>query len=925
MWEKTLPILHSYDVTPDRTPGEKGQEPAFAGLMAEFVPKMEERAGESGLMHPGIALTAEILDNVRMQVRRGEEPWKTYFEDMLLSRAASKEPPVCLTDPAGTCFASQDTNRMFRQDGLTVYTQAVLYYVTGDSIYRRNALHILRLWSGLDPDTYSYFTDACIHVGVPMNRMCMGAEIIRYSSYRTQGGYGDLEWSDGEISDFQEHLVKPAVKTFLSSRDEFMNQHLYTVMGAMSAYLFLDDVNGYEKTVEWFTVNRRAKNQGFNGSVKRLFREIKTVDEVGTREGSGKPLPVPVIQHMEMGRDQAHGCGDLTNAAIIARMLLGQKTKVDPKDGTVSGAQNAVGVYEFLDDRILKAADFFSRYMLGYETDWVQAPFSIREGKIADNYRAISPNYRGRYDTMNFWDLYAYYTDRRPDVSLEEEYPYFYEAFRKKVPSNYYTEGKQKINWDNGDGGGDFWLFLPPGLAGDEKLLARPQRDYRVEVADRGVMVGNREAMCVKEEQGIRFIRFLQSAEKSRLAVTSGGTGNPVIAFHIRTDGIAKLTLENGVGGSIFLPDTGGQWEYVTFRRKAWESFGNLYYLVLSELSGSCVDIDAIDIKPDVGNESRDPIVVLEFEDGSRERSYTAFCKGLLDISFVAETQQADRGVSYSGAELPKGAALDQKSGRLTWRPHRAGRYVFWVHARAGGTCLVKKAEVIVARNRAEAVTWIWDQVKGQDYTAATWGPCQRILGETRQMAARASDEAFGAQLRKLEEAAGHLKLLAPRLEADPLTDGTSLDYPHMVEESTMGEEIFHLTDGSGSFCGYYKAREGVHIMDFGSERQVFAVKFGYQARYGFPDRLAGAQVFGSNDRESWNRLTAAEAACTQNYQETAVREEEKGNGYRYLKVCKTTEYPDVLRGDISGLLELGEFRIFGDCREICKKGDVTR
>lgn len=94
---------------------------------------------------------------------------------------------------------------------------------------------------------------------------------------------------------------------FQSSPDRFMNQHNYTNIGVMSAALFMDDREGYEKAVEWFTVNRSTYNQGHNGSILRLFREIKTLDEVDQKEGTDTPLVAPVIQHMEMGRDQAHG------------------------------------------------------------------------------------------------------------------------------------------------------------------------------------------------------------------------------------------------------------------------------------------------------------------------------------------------------------------------------------------------------------------------------------------------------------------------------------------------------------------------------------------------------------------------------------------------------------------------------------------
>ena len=38
---------------------------------------------------------------------------------------------------------------------------------------------------------------------------------------------------------------------------------------------------------------------------------------------------------------------------------------------------NAVGPYEFLDDRILAAANYFWQYMLGYDTPWVPVPYSI--------------------------------------------------------------------------------------------------------------------------------------------------------------------------------------------------------------------------------------------------------------------------------------------------------------------------------------------------------------------------------------------------------------------------------------------------------------------------------------------------------------------------------------------------------------------
>ncbi len=888
-------------------------------FFTQYEPELKSIVGRGGLVHPGVGLTKKLLENVRLQIRSKAEPWSTYFTDMLQSVHASKEICIYLTNPKETQYASQRTNGYFIKDGLTAYTQAVLYYVTGDNRYRKNALQILRAWSDMNPETYAYFTDACIHVGIPMNRMCMAAEIIRYSTYQTTEGYTDaeLQWTDQEISHFKEYLLRPALETFLSSCDEFMNQHLYTVIGAMSAFLFLDDTDGYAKTVEWLTVNKNGKNPGFNGSIQRLFREITTVDELGEEEGSGRKLEKPVIQHVEMGRDQAHGCGDLTNVAILARMMTAQNTKVDTVQGTISDAEDAVGIYEFLDDRILKTADFFFRYMLGYDAEWVQTPFSIRDGKIVDSYMAFSPNYRGRYNTINFWDLYVYYTNSRPEVNLEKQYPYFYEGFMKKVPSNYFTKGKLMVNWNNADGGGDFWLFLPPEMKNDSKLLAKPQVDYKVEAEDRGTMVENKEAMSIQEEDGIGFIHFVKSPKKSRVAITTGGADGQTIAFCIRTDGLATLSLSNGVQGSIYLPDTEGRWEYVSFTRNSYEEFGDLYYIMLSDIQGSYVDIDAIDILPDMENGSRNCIDIISFEGGGEDIFHTAYQNAPICISFAAKSSISSHTVVYQGFGLLDGAVLNESEGLFEWVPDKTGNYSFYISAKSGKTSVLKKVEIEVAQTRTDSVRLaVASYDSDAVYTKASYAEFQNAWGEIRELSDSVSDEIFMAKLKILEEAVRGLKLVSPRLKQDSFTDGTSLDYPQMVYESTMGKELYNLTDGQGTFCGFYTAVDKAHIIDFGPDFKISATKFGFQARYGFSDRLAGVQVFGSNDKENWVLLTIGEAAYTQAYQEVDVREEEQGHRYRYLKICKTTEYPEALRGHLNYLLEFGELRIFGDCYE---------
>ncbi len=897
--------------------GEAAKRKGRMHMQKVFEPVIKKTISACGFVHPGVGLTAEMLENVRYQLRRGAEPWKSYFEAMLESDAASRNVSGRLTDPERTSYNSQAVNGMFIRDALTVYTQAILYYVTGDNVYRKNALEIIRRWSRLDPQKYRYFKDACIHVGIPMNRMCMGAEILRRSTYRVTEGYkeADLLWTEEEILHFEDHLVRPAVAHFMSSCDEFMNQHLYTVIGAMSAYLFMDDKEGYAKTVEWFTVNKKGKNPGFNGSVKRLFREIATVDEIGETEGSGKPLPSPVIQHVEMGRDQAHGCGDLTNAAILARLMYGQGTKVDPVEGTISASADAVGAYEFLDDRILKAADFFFRYMLGYEAEWVQVPFSIRDGKIADNYMAFSSNYRGRYRTINFWDLYVHYTVNRPEIDLEKEYPYFYEGFMKKIPSNHFSGGKKAINWDNADGGGDFWLFLPPEMAGDDKLLAKPQNDYQVRAADRGVMTANREAMAIRKEDGTEYVRFSKALRESRLAITNGGVERNKVAFHIRTDGRASLWVDSGE--KIWLPDTAGQWEYVIYTKKTG-TFSDLYYVNISDIKGTYVDLDAIDIKPDEQNAWR-RIDIVEFEHGHRDENFVTYAGAPFSVRFGVRDGSQDRKIVYSGSDLPKGAVVHSESGLIQWTPEKTGESSFYLAAKENATSVLKKITIRVAPDRDAAIRCALDGYdENEVYVSSSERHFRRALDKANAAKEKACDKEFSEALNELGASVAKLERVSHYMEQDHLTEEPALDFPGMVQESNIGEAVHYLTDGDlGTFVGDPPGQDKAYIFDFGENFKISAYRFGFRARLGFTDRTAGAQVYGSNDGESWVRLTVGEAPFTSRFSTVDVDEKYQKERYRYLKIKKTTEYPDVLRGSMIRMLEISEFRIWGARHEV--------
>jgi len=484
-------------------------------IFTDYQPTIEEVIDSSGFKHPGVGLTKDILENLRTKVRAQAEPWNTYFNVMCQSYAAatnvssSNQSSADPTQPASRAFNSKGIQSKFISDALKAFTQALMYYITGNEVYRANAMHIIRIWSQMDPAQYAYYSDAHIHTGIPLYRMVMAAEILRYTSCQTDS----LKWTDKDTVDFTNNLIIPVIETFQHDQNHFMNQHTFPLLGAMAGYIFTGNRDRYNEAVEWFTVNSTANDQGFNGSVKQLFRWVDEIQVPGIKVGEGIPVQGQV-QLIEMGRDQAHAGCDLQNAVMISRMLLAQGTKVDPVTGTVSTADDAVGPYEFLNDRILAAADYFWRYMLGYDTPWIPVAYAISpDGTIRDTYNYISPSYRGRYANDICWDLYSYYTYVKHE-NVAEKAPYFYEAFTKKPKP---TTG----DWESVDGGHDFWLYLPPEAEADAAAWLSQDRSTGTlyEVEDRFTKLDNNTTAV--QEGDTAFVRFYATEAGSKIVYLS--------------------------------------------------------------------------------------------------------------------------------------------------------------------------------------------------------------------------------------------------------------------------------------------------------------------------------------------------------------------------------------------------------------------
>ncbi len=857
-------------------------------LLTSYQPVLSESVDASGFKHPGVGLTKDNLETMRAEVLAKKEPWNTHFNMMLLSAKASKTPRISNvngTDPSLPRIYgldSQGAEGIFIADALTAYTQAILYYVTGDSVYRANAMRIIRLYEQMDPSKYVYYTDSHIHTGIPLQRMTGAAEILRYTSSQDPA----LAWTDDDTQKFSTNLVTPVIQTFDNCNCRFMNQHLYTTIAKMSGSIFMGDRDGYNQAVEWFMVNKDAPDPAWTGSIKQLFRTVTRND------ATGEAIP-PQIQHVEMGRDQAHGAGDLTNSELLARMMMAQGTKVDPVAGTPSTAADAVGPYEFMDDRLLAVHELFGKWMVGYDIPWVPVAMSVNpDGSIRAMYTNVSWSYRGRL-TQNSWEAFYYYKYVR-GIDMEKVAPNYTTIYAKR----------KAYNWDGADGGGDFWLAIPKAAEAEgSKYLGIPIVDPYREVEDRFTAY---DANSVAQNDGTTgYVSSTATPEGTRIAVYSyNGAAVTSIGFRIRTNGQATMDVN---GTPVYLPNTRGQWRYFVVPM----NLGDFLPLTITG-AGTTVDIDHINVK------SSTLLSPPVFKSGNSDTTaYTyagATIATTLDLS--ATDPAAGDVVTYNMDNLPQGATFDTGTGAFSWKPTQAGTYTFIAEASDGTTVTTKRVTIVVGADRQEVVSAVTAPVKPDTlYVTSTKTAYDGAYADMQNTIGSSTDDTYFQKLAALRTAVSGLQELTPLLK-----DG-SLNYPNLFFKSKLvtnfGDYAANGIDNStDSFIAFTIATDDnrTFTLDFGPSFKVAATAFQLQPRTSFPERVGGVTIFGSNDNENWTRLSPDETLGIEGVQTLNVRDDLRSQRYRFFKLSMI----DLLWS--YNILELGEFRIFGTRYETVNK-----
>ncbi|TCC08356.1 putative Ig domain-containing protein [Kribbella soli] len=873
-----------------------------ASTTADPLPQLTPVTSSAGFVHPGLAVSASSLELARKQVRAGVEPWASYYAAMSATTYASrtfssKNQGTVVDRPSSSAFNSQGIQARFIDDAFRAYTQSILYFITGDPVYRENSLKLIRIWAHMDPGGYVYYPDAHIHSGAPLMRMLAAAEIVRYSTVTAPADDGyDLGWNDRDTAELTSNLIVPLTQTFLYRNRNFMNQHSYSLIGAIAGYIFTDNLPRYREAVEWFSVNSSNPDDDTNGALSKVMPVIAKNDP-------RNPYHQTFVQLQEMGRDQAHAWDDVTMLTQLARVIDIQGTKLDPVRGTVSTRRDAVSVYAFGGDRLLRGSEQFFAFMMGKTIPWID---TTQRGGV------LSQAYRGRiFDPTN--ELYTIYKQKLGPAIAGIAPSITKLATTQDAGAQFYWGTSSYNFWNsNPDFNPDSWLSFPASVAGSAPPV---QRDALVQAETRTT------PLTAGTSVGAGFVRMQARPAGTTLAVRTllydNRNGYSPVGVLIRTNGTATLQIrkEQGLAPyyTLTLPNTHGAWRYVTYDMDTSKLRGSAggeslaYYTVVGSPDVT-VDVDAINLQ------AKTQLTPPQFAQGSDVRLLAIAGEPLSTTLSAADSDQ----LSYApGANFPADASLDQASGALTWQPtaSQVGDHNTFVVASDAATDAVLRVRLTVSATRQDAVT---AALAGYD-AGTTYVRATRSAVDTAKAAAEAdlatSDPAtFAADLVALQAAVARLEKLTPTMP-----DDGSFDYWGRATSASLSQvALGNMLDGDfNTFSGDLTAPA---VIDVGAGFRVTADAFGLQARYNFANRTQGANVYGSNDGRAWTLLTSRETTDTSDQgftlERIPVRDDVLDHSFRFLKI--QVDHPGVPTDPAyPGLSSFSEFRIYGQRLEM--------
>lgn len=321
-------------------------------------------ATDQPFVHPGLLHSRSDLDFITQKINTGQQPWKSAWEQLQSSEAASLSytpKPVAHVVRGVRNNPNIGSSDMSR-DAAAAYAHALLWSLTQQEAHATKAIEILNAWAATLKSVSGH--DAQLLVGMDGIAFCNAAELIRHTS---------PHWQAEDQKQFERMLRQifyPVIKDFYPTANGNWDASMIQTMIAMG--IFLDDRAMFDRATDYY-----LHGQG-NGAIKNYFNAFG--------------------ECQESGRDQSHvqmGIGFLACACEMA-----WKQDVD--------------LYAAADNRLALGYEYTAKYNLGEDV-----PYQ-RYRSVGDryDYPAISRKGRGRFRPI-YERIVHHYHDR---IGLEMPY-----------------------------------------------------------------------------------------------------------------------------------------------------------------------------------------------------------------------------------------------------------------------------------------------------------------------------------------------------------------------------------------------------------------------------------------------------------------------------------------------------------------------
>jgi hypothetical protein len=291
----------------------------------------------SGFHHPGVLVNRAQLEFIKGKVAAGAEPWKSAFEAAKASEYGSLTyiPKPRATVECGPYSKPDLGCKDEQRDSAAAYTQALLWFISGEPKYATNAIAIMNGWS-------STLTGGHLNSNGPVQaawcaeQFPRAAEIMRY----TYDG-----WSAADVAKFQDMLVKQYVPWIIKGSCENGNKELSMAEALINIGVFNDDREIFERGIKMW--RGRAPAYIYLSSDGPTPLKAEGCDSMPIWGNKGLTTPYVDGLLQESVRDSNHA-----NMALAAMVNAAETAR-----------QQGVDLYGEQGNRIMAALEFQAQFL----------------------------------------------------------------------------------------------------------------------------------------------------------------------------------------------------------------------------------------------------------------------------------------------------------------------------------------------------------------------------------------------------------------------------------------------------------------------------------------------------------------------------------------------------------------------------------